>query len=61
MMSLCESCTQRREITSGTGSRFLLCELALTDNRYRKYPPQPVMRCPGYEEESDKEGDQSNL
>ena len=28
---------------------FLLCELSVTDDSYRKYPPQPVVRCEGYE------------
>jgi ribosome-associated protein len=38
-----------REIVSGTGSRFLLCRLSETDKRYPKYPPQPVLRCAGYQ------------
>ncbi len=48
-ISLCESCLQCRQITSGTGSRFFLCEASLTDSRFPKYPPQPVGRCPGFE------------
>jgi hypothetical protein len=35
-----EVCTAR--------SRFLLCELALVDAAYPKYPPQPVTRCDGH-------------
>jgi len=37
-----------REVISAKGSRFLLCELALTDNAFPKYPGQPVLRCRGY-------------
>jgi hypothetical protein len=36
------------EITSGTDSRFLLCRLSQTDQRFPKYPPQPVISCEGY-------------
>jgi len=46
---LCESCRHARSIVSGKGSVFLMCELSKTDPRFRKYPPLPVMRCPGYE------------
>jgi hypothetical protein len=27
----------------------LLCELSVTDADYPKYPPQPVVRCDGYQ------------
>jgi hypothetical protein len=46
--SLCKTCDHMREIISGKGSRFLLCSLSQTDSRFRKYPPQPVVRCEGY-------------
>jgi len=46
--SLCETCQRMREVISAKGSRFLLCELALTDNAFPKYPGQPVLRCRGY-------------
>ena len=36
--SLCETCLHVRAIISGTGSRFLLCQLSQTDRRFRKYP-----------------------
>lgn len=48
MKSKCDACAYVREIISGTGSRFLLCELSLSDKRFAKYPPQPVIRCEGY-------------
>ena len=48
--SLCETCSHKKEIVSGTGSRFLLCKLSQTDHRFTKYPPQPVVQCEGYRE-----------
>ena len=45
---LCGACAFGRVIESGR-STFHLCERALTDPRYRKYPPLPVLSCPGYE------------
>lgn len=49
MDSLCASCLYRRTVISGTGSRFLLCTKSQQDKRFPKYPPQPVVRCAGYE------------
>ncbi len=49
--SLCETCRWRKVVVSGTGSRFLLCQLSRSDPRYAKYPPQPVARCQGYAEQ----------
>jgi hypothetical protein len=49
MVSLCQSCRSMREVVSGRGSRFLLCRKAQDDSRFAKYPPQPVVRCEGYE------------
>lgn len=46
--SLCETCVHLREVVTFKGSRFLMCRLALIDDRYPKYPPQPVIRCAGY-------------
>lgn len=47
-ISLCERCEHCRVVTSGKGSRFLLCQLATADARWAKYPPQPVVRCAGF-------------
>ena len=47
--SFCESCRHLREVVSGRGSRFLLCLLSQSDKRFPKYPPQPVLKCGGYE------------
>jgi hypothetical protein len=45
--SLCETCRKVREVRTAR-SRFLLCELSVTDVAFPKYPPQPVVRCGGY-------------
>jgi hypothetical protein len=50
-MTLCESCRWMREVTT-LRSRFLLSQLSQTNPAYTKYPPQPVMRCEGYEAEA---------
>jgi hypothetical protein len=52
--SLCESCRHLREVVSGKGSRFLMCLLSQSDSRWRKYPPQPVRECAGYDSASRK-------
>lgn len=51
--SLCQTCQNHREITSGRGSRFVLCELAQRDKRFAKYPPQPVLVCSGFQTRAD--------
>jgi hypothetical protein len=48
MRSLCESCERVREVVTPMESRFLLCQLSLTDPSYPKYPPQPVVKCAGH-------------
>jgi hypothetical protein len=58
--SLCETCLNVREVRTAK-SRFLLCELSVTNAAYPKYPPQPVVRCDGYkprpEAKQDEQGD----
>lgn len=46
---LCESCVNARVIENRRGSRFHMCELSKTDARFPKYPPLPVVACPGYQ------------
>lgn len=48
MASLCETCQHMREVRTAR-SRFLLCEPSTTNANYPKYPPQPVIRCAGYQ------------
>jgi hypothetical protein len=53
--SLCETCSSMREVVTPKGSRFLLCQLSRTNPDYPKYPPQPVVRCDGYQEDEQVE------
>ena len=59
-MSLCETCQNMREVRTAR-SRFLLCELSVTNADFPKYPPQPVVRCDGYQPRTkakqDEQGD----
>ena len=45
---LCADCRHSRVVRSER-STFFLCERSLSDRRYPKYPPLPVVACPGYE------------
>jgi hypothetical protein len=49
-LGLCATCQHSRTVTSRKGSTFLLCRRSEQDTRYPKYPPLPMVRCPGYEE-----------
>lgn len=46
---LCATCTHLRRIESDRGSQFFLCQLALTDPTFRKYPRIPVLQCDGHQ------------
>jgi hypothetical protein len=45
---LCFDCFHARRIESARGSLFFLCQLSLTDSRFRKYPSLPVFSCAGF-------------
>jgi hypothetical protein len=45
---LCADCAHARRIESARGSEFILCQLSLSNPRFPKYPPLPVLRCPGF-------------
>jgi 23S rRNA (uracil1939-C5)-methyltransferase len=47
--TLCASCCHVKIVRSERGSTFYLCQLAARDDRFRKYPPQPVLECAGFE------------
>jgi hypothetical protein len=49
---LCQDCSHARRIESDRGSVFFLCQLALTDSRFQKYPRLPVLSCIGYEQKT---------
>jgi len=38
-----------RALTNRRGSTFFRCGRADTDARFVRYPPLPVLTCPGYE------------
>lgn len=45
---LCGSCVNARAVLSARGSAFWLCRMHEHDRRWSKYPPLPVLQCPGY-------------
>ena len=52
-LGLCPGCRHVRIIRSDRGSVFYQCLLAAIDPRFAKYPPLPVLTCPGYEKLED--------
>ena len=48
-IGLCATCRHVEPIVSARGSTFYLCQLALTDPTFPKYPTLPVIECEGYE------------
>ena len=46
---LCASCSHAEVVTSARKSVFSLCRLSFEDSRFPKYPPLPVIACPGYD------------
>ena len=51
--TLCQFCLHTKEVVSGKGSRFLLCQKSQVDRRFPKYPSQPVLKCIGFEQSED--------
>lgn len=45
---LCARCRHVQPVTSSRGSRFYLCRLSHVDARFPRYPPLPVLACPGF-------------
>ena len=45
---LCSRCVNMRVVASDRGSRFILCELSRTDDRFPRYPRLPVIACAGF-------------
>ena len=46
-LGLCATCRFRRDVP-GARSTFYMCDRSRTDPRFPRYPPLPVIRCPGY-------------
>ena len=49
VVGLCPTCAWVRIVTSRRGSVFYRCSRAETDPRFVRYPPLPVLQCPGYD------------
>lgn len=45
---LCATC-RHSELVPGARSRFWLCGLSRTDDRFPRYPRLPILQCSGYE------------
>ncbi|MBV8879256.1 MAG: hypothetical protein JO332_04800 [Planctomycetaceae bacterium] len=45
---LCASCRHVQRNRSDRGAVFYYCRKSETDPRFPKYPPLPVLSCPGY-------------
>ena len=50
---LCARCRHSR-VVRGARSGFWMCERALTDPRFARYPRLPVLSCPGFEPGTDE-------
>jgi len=48
-VGLCASCRWVRIVQNRRGSVFYRCLRADTDPRFVRYPPLPVLQCPGYD------------
>lgn len=53
---LCARCGHRREVTSARGTRYVLCALSRTDDRFPRYPRLPVRSCSGFDPRSASDG-----
>jgi len=54
-VGLCFACQYARRVCTDRGSVFYQCQRSATDPRYSKYPRLPVIRCPGYELNTQRE------
>ena len=50
IVGLCKNCYFARIIENKKGSVFYLCGRSLQDASYPKYPPLPVLNCPGFQD-----------
>jgi len=48
-VGLCASCRWVRIVKNRRGSSFYRCLRADDDSRFVRYPPLPMLACPGYE------------
>ena len=47
-VGLCQNCTFLRKVENSKGSKFFLCRRSVEDKSFPKYPPLPVVSCPGF-------------
>jgi len=47
-VGLCNVCAFVRRVENRRGSVFYRCERSAEDPRFLKYPPLPVLTCPGF-------------
>jgi len=52
-VGLCATCRWVQIVKNRRGSEFYRCTRAESDARFVRYPPLPVLRCPGYERLAD--------
>ena len=52
-VGLCARCAHVHVIENRRGSHFYRCRLADVDPAFRRYPPLPVLSCPGFTTESE--------
>ena len=52
---LCPACAHVR-LVPGRAAVFYLCKRSLTDPRFPRYPPIPVVDCSGYAPRDDEPG-----
>jgi hypothetical protein len=52
---LCDSCVHQQVVRNTRGSVFSLCRRSRTDPAYPKYPPLPVLACPGHQPRAQRE------
>jgi hypothetical protein len=48
-VGLCATCKWVRIVRNRRGSEFYRCMRADSDARFVRYPPLPVLQCPGFE------------
>ena len=51
---LCPLCAFSRRVGTARGTQFLLCARSKLEPEFVRYPPQPVLRCRGF---NDRFGD----
>jgi hypothetical protein len=60
-VGLCQSCRHMRLIQTSRRSTFYLCRLSEKDTAYARYPRLPVVKCAGFELDSEKSINNASL